>query len=80
MKIDLGCTARRNVYLLRVKELDRGIASLIAAAGQRQGLVLDYLPGSAKANKSGDQHDREAEHLFAPSGQGLLYAGLDFIL
>ena len=36
VKIDLGRTAGRNVYLLRVKELNRSrIAPLIGAAGQR---------------------------------------------
>ena len=41
VKIDLGRVARRNIYLFRVKELHRrGIASLIGATGQRQGLVL----------------------------------------
>ena len=49
-------------------------------AGQRQGLVLYHLPGSTNAKKPGDKHGREAEHLFAPSGQRLLDAGLDFIL
>jgi hypothetical protein len=80
VKIDLGCAASGNVYLIRVKELHRRsrITSLIGAAGQRQGLVLYYLPGGGQTNKPND--GGEAKHLFASGGQCLLDAGLDFIL
>jgi hypothetical protein len=82
VKVDLGCVAGGNVYLVGEKELHRRrrIPSLIGAARQRQGLVLYHLPGRAKQNKPGDKHSSEAEHLFTPGGQCLLDAGLDFSL
>src|ERR1700679_417216 len=60
VKIDLGCAARWNVYLIGEKELHRRIGSLIGPIGQRQGLVLYYLPGGGQANKP--KHGGEAEH------------------
>jgi hypothetical protein len=62
VKIDLGCAASGNVYLIRVKELHRRsrIGSLIGVAGQRQGLILYYLPGGGERNKP--QYGGEAEH------------------
>jgi hypothetical protein len=62
VKIDLGCAASGNVYFIRVKELHRRsrITSLIGAAGQRQGLVLYYLPGGGERNKA--KYGGEAEH------------------
>ena len=61
VKIDLGCVARGNVYLIGVKELHRSrIGPLIGPIGQRQGLVLYYLPGSGQANKP--KYGGEAEH------------------
>jgi hypothetical protein len=82
VKVDLGCVAGGNVYLVGEKELHRRrrIASLIGAARQRQGLVLYHLPVRAKQNKPGDKQGSEAEHLFTPGGQCLLDAGLDFSL
>jgi hypothetical protein len=82
VKVDLGCVAGGNVYPIGEKELHRRrcIASLIAAARQRQGLVFYHLPVPAKQNKPGDKHGSEAEHLFTPGGQCLLDAVLDFSL
>jgi hypothetical protein len=83
VKIDLGWPLARECYLMRVKELHRRsrIASLIGAAGQRQWLVLYYLPAQRGGSERQARPNMAVRRntLFASGGQCLLDAGLDFI-